>query len=843
MIERISPRKLNRDTDDRSLSADEMKKAINISVGIDKDGDSGVVKRVDGTVRSFFSDESIKENELLQPSSLVIGSVADEELGVIYYFVYTPNQKDSIWAYSSKTKTHRCIMSSDDLNFQPDGFVKADIARIKRVTEGVPPSIIPNQGEDGGNTDFGEGGNEPPPPPPDAVPPITFRVEIERDLYPLIEIDRRISSLNEALDVLNQAQWEVTITGTNGIRFYNQFDDFNEVPVGEEQVVLPMTFGATEDNKSVFISVETDLYLDPSDVENNVGNIEFEIDKSNSSFRISVPPGVGSGTNSGIVQIRENVSVAANTSNPQNNSQPGYFSVGSEGTSFLSEYPVLRFPNKTRSTLFVNDVFGTGSIVNVLDDYLLRANEKMGLYGVTEGTQDDFAINGNTTSLKFRSIPVRIRIDYRESEGYKAMRALYEAQQTLDQAPDDWPESGAAIGRSQRLIPDDAVTDAIFAVWCPAQLKYRLMEPSSNVTIESINAGDPLAWGAFQTQAASAAANLNFDPSIEELDYGFHGNYASMQSAVTASRGQQIRNDGSFAWAIVEIATFPGIPPCGVIDPKDLFKPTLVYAPADTDMFNNMVQQRLIVPYDYDDDADLFDLFSKSVYNYVVNVPVEGPIGATGFILGAFNNSEIDSYRFVENIDITNGYDVRLGFPKLGSSDFLNPHGNNPTQPILNFTNDEITVNINVGDNGPTEQSILRGRRAIVSTRFENEENIVTSSAGYNADSFTQILGGDGSMFPAIGRMFPGSFDNNVYPTSSANSSFCFDFALNCSASSQRVKAFTDIPPAPDIEDGDDPRIIAIRQDDRPEKDTKPVVDTPSPVSTQTTKKTIKKKY
>ena len=89
MIGRITPRKLNADTDDRSLSADEMKKAINITVDSDSDGDGGVVKLSDGNMQILPSDPLSGVGDGI---NTVIGSVSDEELGVVLFCTQQPGE-------------------------------------------------------------------------------------------------------------------------------------------------------------------------------------------------------------------------------------------------------------------------------------------------------------------------------------------------------------------------------------------------------------------------------------------------------------------------------------------------------------------------------------------------------------------------------------------------------------------------------------------------------------------------------------------------------------------------------------------------------------------------------
>ena len=151
MIGRITPRKLNVDTDERSLSSDEMKNALNLAVSADAEGDGGVVKFSDGNLSISSSDPLSGMNA---GENTVVGSVTDEELGVVYFFVHNDQGNHGIYAYSEKTNTYRKIFSDTSLDFDKDGFVKGDVVRVKRNPEIVAPDVVVGQGDEGGVVDI-----------------------------------------------------------------------------------------------------------------------------------------------------------------------------------------------------------------------------------------------------------------------------------------------------------------------------------------------------------------------------------------------------------------------------------------------------------------------------------------------------------------------------------------------------------------------------------------------------------------------------------------------------------------------------------------------------------------
>ena len=245
MIGRVTPRKLNADTDERSLRADEMKNAVNLSVDADSQGDGGVVKLADGNLSTEASDVLAQIDQ--EGVNTVIGSVSDEELGVVYFFVHNSLNNHSVYAYSSKTNTYRLILKSSTLNFDENGFVKGDVVRIKRRTELGESEEVLNQGEDGGVVvDPGNGGGGPPEP-PDPTNLSEINIGLERDLSILVELSEDIYDITSAQSQLNPSNFELVVTGTytedivvgrqrrsvdQSVVFYDESDDLNTGPDG-----------------------------------------------------------------------------------------------------------------------------------------------------------------------------------------------------------------------------------------------------------------------------------------------------------------------------------------------------------------------------------------------------------------------------------------------------------------------------------------------------------------------------------------------------------------------------------------------------------------------------------
>ena len=153
MINKILPRKLNKSSDSRIRAKDEMLDALNVLVteeynhsdGTSANGASGnlgVIKPSMGNMSVEGSSESDLPSEGV--TSKVIGSVADENLGVLYLMVWSQNAKDhGVYAYdpdgvlpgSLPNETMRRVFTHPLFNFPQNGFVKGDVVHTGKEIE------------------------------------------------------------------------------------------------------------------------------------------------------------------------------------------------------------------------------------------------------------------------------------------------------------------------------------------------------------------------------------------------------------------------------------------------------------------------------------------------------------------------------------------------------------------------------------------------------------------------------------------------------------------------------------------------------------------------------------
>ena len=89
-VQKLTPRYLNKDDDERLVKATEMTDALNVRVSSDDNGDALVLKN------AYGNTEITLNTALPAGTNKVIGSVASEQSNSIYYFVWNSNDDHSI---------------------------------------------------------------------------------------------------------------------------------------------------------------------------------------------------------------------------------------------------------------------------------------------------------------------------------------------------------------------------------------------------------------------------------------------------------------------------------------------------------------------------------------------------------------------------------------------------------------------------------------------------------------------------------------------------------------------------------------------------------------------------
>lgn len=161
MIDKIQPRKLDKDSDLRLVQKNSMVDALNVYVDesntadADGQGSAGLLKPIKGTTELSFSvdteypfiwievdstdDEGNPVTETVEDTSVewrVLGGVVDDATGVYYFFAWNDTEPtlQGVYAYDPDNVLPgayqgglRRIFTTDLFNFPPNGFVKGSV--------------------------------------------------------------------------------------------------------------------------------------------------------------------------------------------------------------------------------------------------------------------------------------------------------------------------------------------------------------------------------------------------------------------------------------------------------------------------------------------------------------------------------------------------------------------------------------------------------------------------------------------------------------------------------------------------------------------------------------------
>lgn len=117
-INKLIPRKLNKDSDRKLLLGTEAYDMLNVRVQHDDDGNEGVIKNA-------FGNRAVQA-VLPSGTNVCVGAFTFEQRNEIYYFVWNSNNTHAIFAYNFLTNTAKNIFGSSVLNFISTDYIVAD---------------------------------------------------------------------------------------------------------------------------------------------------------------------------------------------------------------------------------------------------------------------------------------------------------------------------------------------------------------------------------------------------------------------------------------------------------------------------------------------------------------------------------------------------------------------------------------------------------------------------------------------------------------------------------------------------------------------------------------------
>lgn len=137
-IDKTIPNRLQTDVDQKYMRPEvgEMFDAQNVTISEDGANTEGVIKNVKGTTAAARPALSaISDGD----DVTVIGSVSDPQRGFVYWFVAddSGSTQHAIYRQDTSDNSYELVLKNSNFNFDPDGFVKADIVNAAFQQDGA----------------------------------------------------------------------------------------------------------------------------------------------------------------------------------------------------------------------------------------------------------------------------------------------------------------------------------------------------------------------------------------------------------------------------------------------------------------------------------------------------------------------------------------------------------------------------------------------------------------------------------------------------------------------------------------------------------------------------------
>jgi len=126
-IDKLLPRSLNQDDDERLITSTQMTDAQNIRVSVDSNEDALILKNAWGNTHR---SATIENGSMPAGQNTTIGSIGDDSSAQVYYFVYNNQGNHTILRHDQNAKKTYIVYQDEVLNFSKEGFVKADIVKL-----------------------------------------------------------------------------------------------------------------------------------------------------------------------------------------------------------------------------------------------------------------------------------------------------------------------------------------------------------------------------------------------------------------------------------------------------------------------------------------------------------------------------------------------------------------------------------------------------------------------------------------------------------------------------------------------------------------------------------------
>ena len=140
-IDKIIPRFLNTDKDERLLAGDEMTDALNVVMSsVGEGSDESVLKNIKGF--TTVANSTISDIFDSTKTYTAIGSVVDHQNEDIYWFVHGTSNDHLVFKHDVSADSITVIYRGSWLNFGSTSYVKADVITLSIAEETTPQTIL-----------------------------------------------------------------------------------------------------------------------------------------------------------------------------------------------------------------------------------------------------------------------------------------------------------------------------------------------------------------------------------------------------------------------------------------------------------------------------------------------------------------------------------------------------------------------------------------------------------------------------------------------------------------------------------------------------------------------------
>jgi hypothetical protein len=126
-IDKLTPRYLNLDDDERLVQAVQMTDALNVDISVDDEEDAGVIKQAQGNRQGRARNVS---DNLPSGVNHVISSINYDAGGVVFYYVWNSDNDHGVYMYDTAQHDFVKLYESSALAFEKNSHIQSEVVKM-----------------------------------------------------------------------------------------------------------------------------------------------------------------------------------------------------------------------------------------------------------------------------------------------------------------------------------------------------------------------------------------------------------------------------------------------------------------------------------------------------------------------------------------------------------------------------------------------------------------------------------------------------------------------------------------------------------------------------------------